>query len=73
MTKLTTASCQIAYWQGGKLRIANYLTRRTFSTTPTTLEVMRIFITPRTIRAALLELGAADGRRKCRQSGTAAD
>jgi SagB-type dehydrogenase family enzyme len=56
MTKLTTASCQIAYWQGDKLRIANYLTRRTFSTTPTTLEVMRIFITPRTIRAALVEL-----------------
>ncbi len=36
--KLKSASCQIAYWEGGRLRIANYLTRRTFSTNPVTLD-----------------------------------
>jgi SagB-type dehydrogenase family enzyme len=56
MMRLTSASCQIAYWQGGKLRIANFLTRRTFSANPTTLEVIHCFITPRTIRAAVVEL-----------------
>ncbi len=56
MIKLTSSSCQIAYWQGGKLRIANYLTRRTFSTNPATLEVIRFFTVPRTIRVALVEL-----------------
>jgi SagB-type dehydrogenase family enzyme len=53
--KLKSASCQIAYWRGGKLRIANYLTRRTFSTNPATLNVIRFFFTPRTIQDALLE------------------
>jgi SagB-type dehydrogenase family enzyme len=53
--KLKSASCQIAYWKGGKLRIANYLTRRTFSTHPVTLNVIRFFFTPRTIHDALLE------------------
>jgi SagB-type dehydrogenase family enzyme len=51
--KLKSASCQIAYWQGGKLRIANYLTRREFSTNLVTLEVIRFFFTPRTIQDAL--------------------
>jgi hypothetical protein len=47
--RLKSASCQIAYWEGGKLRIANYLTRREFSTKPVTLDVIRFFFTPRTI------------------------
>jgi SagB-type dehydrogenase family enzyme len=53
--KLKSASCQIAYWQGGKLRIANYLTRRTFATNPVTLDVIRFFFTARTIQDALVE------------------
>ena len=53
--KLKSASCQTAYWEGGKLRIANYLTRRTFSANPATLNVIRFFFTPRTIQDALLE------------------
>lgn len=53
--KLTSASCQIAYWQRGQLRIANYLTRRTFATDPITLDLIRFFFTPRTIRSALVE------------------
>jgi SagB-type dehydrogenase family enzyme len=53
--KLKSASCQIVYWQGGRLRIANYLTRRTFATNPITLDVIRFFFTPRTIRNALVE------------------
>jgi SagB-type dehydrogenase family enzyme len=53
--KLKSASCQIAYWEGGQLRIANYLTRRTFATNPVTLEVLRFFFTPRTIANALRE------------------
>ena len=58
--KLKSASCQIAYWKGGKLQIANYLTRRTFSTHPATLNVIRFFLTPRTIQDALLEFHAYD-------------
>jgi SagB-type dehydrogenase family enzyme len=53
--KLRSASCQIAYWESGRLRIANYLTSRTFATNPVTVEVIRFFFTPRTIRDALLE------------------
>ena len=55
--KLKSASCQIAYWEGGKLRlrIANYLTRRTFATDPATLDLIRFFFIPRTIQDALLE------------------
>jgi SagB-type dehydrogenase family enzyme len=53
--KLKSASCQIVYWEGGKLRIANYLTRRQFSTNPATLDVIRFFFTPRTIPDALFE------------------
>ena len=54
--KLTSASCQIAYWEGGKrrLRIANYLTRRTFAVDSATLELIRFFASPRTIREALV-------------------
>jgi SagB-type dehydrogenase family enzyme len=53
--KFMSASCQIAYWNDGKLRIANYLTRREFSTNPATLDVIRFFFTPRTIEDALFE------------------
>ena len=53
--KLTSASCQIAYWHRGRLRIANYLTRRTFSTNPVTIDLIRFFFTPRTIQDALVE------------------
>jgi SagB-type dehydrogenase family enzyme len=53
--RLKSASCQTAYWEGGKLRIANYLTRREFSTNPVTLDVIRFFFTPRTIQDALVE------------------
>jgi SagB-type dehydrogenase family enzyme len=56
--KLKSASCQIAYWEEGKLQIANYLTRRTFSANPATFDLMRYFLTPRTIRAALGEFRA---------------
>jgi SagB-type dehydrogenase family enzyme len=53
--KLQSASCQIAYWESGALRIANYLTRREFSTNPVTLDLIRFFFTPRTIQEALGE------------------
>jgi SagB-type dehydrogenase family enzyme len=53
--KLKSASCQIAYWDDGKLRIANYLTRRTFSANPVTLDIIRFFFTPRTIQDALVK------------------
>jgi SagB-type dehydrogenase family enzyme len=53
--KLESASCQIAYWEEGKLRIANYLTTRTFATNPVTLDLIRFFFTPRTIRDALVQ------------------
>lgn len=56
--KLQSASSQIAYWDRGKLRIANYLTGRTFSTRLATLEVIRFFCTPRTMRDALVEFRA---------------
>src|SRR6202041_3069709 len=53
--KWMSASCQIAYWKGGELRIANYLTRREFSTNPATLDVIRFFFTPRIFEDALVE------------------
>jgi len=53
--KLKSASCQLAYWEDGDLRIVNYLTRRTFSANPIALEVIRFFFTPGTIQDALLE------------------
>jgi SagB-type dehydrogenase family enzyme len=56
--KLKSAACQIAYWEGGQLRIANFLTRRTFATNPVTLEVIRFFFTARTIENALHEFRA---------------
>jgi len=56
--KLKSASCQIAYWESGKLRIANYLTRRTFATNPVTLDLIRFFSTPSTIQKALAEFGS---------------
>jgi len=56
--KLQSASCRIAYWEAGELRIANYLTRRTFSTNSVTLDLLRFFSSPRTIRKAVFEFGA---------------
>jgi SagB-type dehydrogenase family enzyme len=53
--KLKSASCQFAYWDGGRLRIANYLSRETFSTNVATLQLIRFFQVPRTIGAALVE------------------
>ena len=53
--RLESASCQIAYWNGGGLRIVNYLTGRTFSTKPASLDVIRFFFIPRTIQDALVE------------------
>jgi len=52
--RLKSASCQIAYWESGELRIANYLTRRVFSANPATLDVIGFFFRPRTIQDALL-------------------
>jgi SagB-type dehydrogenase family enzyme len=56
--KLKSASCQIAYWDGGRLRIANYLTRRTFSADTAALSLIGFFSIPRTIEEALLEFRA---------------
>jgi len=56
--KLTSASCQIAYWDSGKLRIANFLTRRTFVANPVTLDLIRFFFTPNTIQKALVKFSA---------------
>jgi SagB-type dehydrogenase family enzyme len=53
--KFNSASCQFAYWNGGRLRIANYLTRRTFSANPIALDVIGFFFTPATIEDALVE------------------
>jgi SagB-type dehydrogenase family enzyme len=52
--KLKSATCQFAYWDGGQLRIANYLSRKTFSTHLATLELIRFFHAPRTIEDALV-------------------
>lgn len=60
--RFQSASCQIAYWNGGRLRIANYLTRRTFSTYPVTLDLLRFFFIPRGIRDALLAFAAYSGQ-----------
>lgn len=56
--KLESASCQIAYWEGGNLRLANYLTRRTFATNPVTLDLIRFFSSPNTIQKALVAFSA---------------
>ncbi|HTT05346.1 MAG TPA: SagB family peptide dehydrogenase [Steroidobacteraceae bacterium] len=53
--RLISARCQSAYWVGAELRIVNYLTRRTFRADPVTLEVIRFFADPKTIREAMRE------------------
>lgn len=53
--RLKSACCQIAYWEGGRLQIANYLTRRTFSASTATLNVLRFFSVPRTLEESLRE------------------
>jgi len=55
---LKSASCQIAYWKGGKLRLANYLTRRTFTANPVTLGLIQFFFVPHTIADAVRAFGA---------------
>jgi len=64
--KLKSASCQIAYWQGGHLRIANCLTAKTFASNPVTLDLIGFFFTPQTIAEALVAFrtytGASVGR-----------
>jgi SagB-type dehydrogenase family enzyme len=60
--RLKSASCQIAYWDSGRLRVANYLTRRTFAAHPGTLDVIRYFFTPRTIQEALVEYRSYSGK-----------
>lgn len=59
--KLKSAGCQLAYWADGELRITNYLTRREFSANPATLEIIRFFLTPRTIKDALSEFRSFSG------------
>ncbi len=56
--RLQSASCQIAYWESGNLRIANFLTRTTFATRLASLDVIRFFCTPRTLQDALVEFRA---------------
>lgn len=55
VVKLKSASCQIAFWEGGRrrLRIVNYLTGRSFTASPVTLDLIRFFLSPRTIGDAL--------------------
>jgi hypothetical protein len=60
--ELQSASCQIAYWEDGSLRIANYLIRRTFATESATLDLIRFFFSPRTIADALREFRAYSPR-----------
>ena len=55
---LQSAACQLAYWDAGRLRIVNYLTRRKFAANPITLDLIRFFFTARTIPAALVEFRA---------------
>jgi SagB-type dehydrogenase family enzyme len=56
--KLRSARCQLTYWENGELRIVNFLTRRKFATNPISLEVIRFFFTPHTVRDALLEFSS---------------
>jgi SagB-type dehydrogenase family enzyme len=53
--RLRSARCQSAYWDGGDLRIVNYLTRKTFSANPVVLEIIRFFFSPGTISDAMHE------------------
>jgi SagB-type dehydrogenase family enzyme len=55
---LRSARCQSAYWHKGKLRVVNYLTRGVFAANPISLEVIRFFFSPKTIRDAILEFDA---------------
>ena len=58
MRRYASASSQLAYWKDGDLRILNYLSGTAFSTNPPTLEVLQFFLTPRTLRDALLKFEA---------------
>ena len=52
---LRSAHCSCAYWSDGDLRIVNYLTRDRFAANPIVLELLRFFLSPRTLREGLLE------------------
>lgn len=52
---LRSARSSCAYWANGNLRIVNYLTRSRFAANPIVLELLRFFLSPRTIRDAMLE------------------
>jgi SagB-type dehydrogenase family enzyme len=60
--KLQSASCQIAYWEDGGLRITNYLTRRTFASNAVTLDLLDFFSAPRTIGKAVSGFGGYSAR-----------
>jgi SagB-type dehydrogenase family enzyme len=55
---LRSARCQSVYWDGGDLRIVSYLARSAFSANPVVLEIIGFFLSPRTIRDAMLEFDA---------------
>jgi len=52
--RLRSARCQSAYWDCGELRIVNFLTRDRFTANPIVLELVRFFLSPRTIRDAMV-------------------
>jgi SagB-type dehydrogenase family enzyme len=56
--RLRSARCQSAYWNGGDLRLVNYLNRSEFSANAIVLEIIRFFLSPRTIADALLKFDA---------------
>lgn len=58
--KLKSATCQQVHWENGDLRIVNYLTRKTCSANSIVLDVIRFFLSPRTIRDALLGFSSYD-------------
>ena len=55
---LRSARSSCAYWANGDLRIVNYLTRSRFAANPIVLELLRFYLSPRTIRDAMLEFSA---------------
>ena len=57
LLRLRSARCQWACWEDGELRIVNCLTREAFAANPITLDLLRFFSAPRTIRDAIFEFG----------------
>jgi SagB-type dehydrogenase family enzyme len=58
MKKFGSASSHLVHWKDGELRIVNYVTGKGFSTNIRILEVLQFFMSPRTVREALLEFDA---------------